>query len=87
MSEKYPVLILEAASNKGVGAFLIVDIEREAVVAAQQVFTQFHSRSGGRPEHAHWDWSKKFQLTVDYSLTYRMLGIECGGQIQGLMLT
>jgi hypothetical protein len=86
MSEKYQVLILEAASNQGVEASLIVDMERESVVAAQQAFTLFHSKNGGKPEHAHWDWSKKFQLTIDYSLTYRMLGIECGGQMQGLML-
>lgn len=86
MSEKYPVLILEAASKKEVEGFLIVDMDRESVVAAQQAFTQFHSQSGGKPEHAHWDWNRKFQLTIDYSLTYRMLGIECGGQIQGLML-
>jgi hypothetical protein len=86
MSEKYSTLILEAASNKGVEASLIVDIGRESVVATQKAFTQFHSRNGGKAEHAHWDWGKKFQLTIDYSLTYRMLGIECGGQIQGLML-
>lgn len=36
------------------------------------------------PEHSHWDWSRKIgRLRV---LTYRCLGVECEGQMQGMMM-
>jgi hypothetical protein len=87
MSDRYDVLIRDGTTREVVEASFIADIERELVEAAQKQFTQFHSENGGKPEHAHWDWTRKYQLTIDYSLTYRMHGIECGEQIQGLMLT
>ncbi len=38
-----------------------------------------------RPQHAHWDWRRKHEAT-DGLLVYQMLGVECDGQMQGLML-
>jgi len=37
------------------------------------------------PEHAHWDWRKK-HAAVEGLIAYRMFGLECEGQMQGLML-
>lgn len=36
------------------------------------------------PEHAHWRWTRKVELTV-HLLPYPTLAIECEGQPQGLM--
>lgn len=86
MTEYFDVLILDPKVNEVVGATLIVDIGKELVTGAQALWTEFSKSAGMKPEHSHWDWTKKFQLTIDYSLTYRMFGIECKGEIQGLML-
>ena len=86
MTEHYDVLILDSKVNEPVAAMLIVDIGAGLVTEAQRLWSEFSRKAGQKPEHAHWDWTKKFQLTVDYSLTYRMLGIEHKGEIQGLML-
>jgi hypothetical protein len=86
MTERYDVFILDSKVNETVGATLIVDIEKELVTDAQAKWSEFSKKAGVKPQHSHWDWTKKFQLTIDYSLTYRMFGIECKGEIQGLIL-
>jgi len=37
------------------------------------------------PQHRHWNWREKYDATEEY-LAYRMFGIECQSQMQGLML-
>jgi len=37
------------------------------------------------PQHRHWNWREKYDATEEY-LAYRMFGIECQSQVQGLML-
>jgi hypothetical protein len=37
------------------------------------------------PQHSHWNWRDKRKATEGY-LAYRMFGIECDSQMQGLML-
>lgn len=37
------------------------------------------------PQHAHWDWEMKAGYVAGL-LAYQMLGIECEGEMQGLML-
>ncbi len=37
------------------------------------------------PQHLHWNWREKYDATEEY-LAYRMFGIECQSQMQGLML-
>ncbi len=39
---------------------------------------------GDVPQHWHWDWRRK-SSKIDL-LAYRCFGIECGGEMQGLML-
>lgn len=38
------------------------------------------------PQHAHWNWNRKAS-SVSGLLAYQLLGIECDGLMQGLMLT
>jgi hypothetical protein len=37
------------------------------------------------PEHRHWDWLKKREA-IEGLIAYRMFGIKCEGEMQGLML-
>jgi hypothetical protein len=37
------------------------------------------------PQHRHWNWREKYDATEEY-LAYRMFGLECQSQMQGLML-
>jgi hypothetical protein len=37
------------------------------------------------PEHAHWEWEKKVRYT-NRLLSYQTMGIQCDGQVQGLIL-
>jgi hypothetical protein len=37
------------------------------------------------PQHRHWDWRQKFEAVEGYA-AYQMFGIECEGEMQGLML-
>ena len=37
------------------------------------------------PQHRHWDWRQKQEASELY-LAYRMFGIECNSDMQGLML-
>lgn len=37
------------------------------------------------PQHLHWDWRRKQQV-VEGLLAYRIFGIRCDGEFQGLML-
>jgi len=43
------------------------------------------SVSGLELQHAHWRWEQKVQ-SVGSLLSYPTLGIECAGEVQGLML-
>jgi len=38
------------------------------------------------PQHRHWDWREKYNAAEESYLAYRMFGIECQSQMQGLML-
>lgn len=38
-----------------------------------------------RPQHGHWDWRQKYERTRGI-LAYQMFGLECQGEMQGLML-
>jgi hypothetical protein len=50
MSDRYDVLILEAANKIVTKASLVVGMEKDSVEEAQKAFTQFHSQNGGKRE-------------------------------------
>lgn len=96
MSSRAPVFLLHKASDEYVQATLIDGIDKVEVEKAEnlwrpliqeavkQMEAENHPRER-RPQHAHWDWRKKHQ-TVENILAYQMLGVECDGEMQGLML-
>ncbi len=57
-----------------------LDWEPERLKALRRLYVQKKEW----PEHAHWDWTTKAD-SVDL-LAFRFLGIECEGQMQGLMM-
>ncbi len=77
-----------------VEAFVINDVSREEVERAEAgwrpVLIESRQRassgSGAWPEHGHWDWRKKDTAIQGLTGLYRMFGVECDGDMQGLML-
>jgi len=53
--------------------------------ARVQDFTQQNIPRDQWPQHAHWDWEIKASHVAGL-LAYQILGIECEGEMQGLML-
>lgn len=96
MSSRTPVLLLCRASGQYVPATLIDGVSKAEVEAAEKMWRPFIQEAIKlmeaenrprelRPQHAHWDWRKKHQLT-EKLLVYQTLGIECDGEMQGLIL-
>lgn len=96
MSSKQAVLLKELPSGAIREAMLLDDMRKDEVAAAQAVWGPFLQRELARlkdegvpasawPQHRHWDWQEKQRL-VDGLLAYRILGIECDSDVQGLML-
>lgn len=96
MSTRCEILIQDRATGKYVSAVLIDGVTADDVDVAESlwrpIFDQEAKRMADenvppnlRPQHAHWDWRLKHEAT-DGLLLYQMLGIECDGQMQGLML-
>jgi hypothetical protein len=77
-----------------VEAFVISDVSREEVEQAENswrpVLLESRQRAtagvGSWAEHGHWDWRKKHTAIQGLTGLYRMFGVECGGEMQGLML-
>lgn len=90
------VAIRDKATKEYVPAELIDGISAKDVDAAETAWQPVLTRELTRmkdegvpshrlPQHAGWDWRKKYAQT-DGLLIYQMLGIEHAGQMQGLML-
>ena len=96
MREESPVYIKLRESGRLVEAKLIDGVTRLEAEEAEglwrpaitQRIEELRARHAPRsewPEHSHWDWRKKHAATEGL-LAYRMLGVLCEGQMQGLML-
>lgn len=96
MSERTAVYLKDRKTGQLVEAMLIDGVTREEVEKAEVVWKPFLEQQLKRmqaegvpksrwPQHRHWDWRLKQESTELY-LAYRMFGIECGSQMQGLML-
>lgn len=96
MSSRTSVLLRHKASGKYVPATLIDGVNKAEVEGAEKVWRPFILEAVKqmeaenrprelRPQHAHWDWRKKHQA-VEKLLAYQTLGIECDGEMQGLIL-
>lgn len=96
MSSRTSVLLRHRASGQYVPATLIDGVSKAEVEGAEKVWRPFIQEAVTlmeaenrprelRPQHAHWDWRKKHQLTEGL-LAYQTLGVECEGEMQGLIL-
>ncbi len=97
MSEVSNVFLWDRASKQLIEASLFDELDPAKVMAAvaswqplidERVAT-LKQQSVPRkdwPQHAHWDWDRKVKA-VSGLLAYQFLGIECNGEMQGLMLT
>ena len=96
MSSRTSVLLRHRASAQYVLATLIDGVSKAEVEQAEKVWRPFIEEAVKlmeaenrprelRPQHAHWDWRKKHQA-AEKLLAYQTLGIECDGQMQGLIL-
>lgn len=96
MSERSAVYLKDRKSGQFVEATLIDGVTRDEVEKAESVWRPFLDEQLKRmqaegvpknrwPQHRHWNWREKQQETELY-LAYRMFGIECSSQMQGLML-
>mgnify|MGYP006955964068 FL=1 len=90
------MLLRHRASGQYVPATLIDGVSKAEVEGAEKVWRPFIQEAVTlmeaenrprelRPQHAHWDWRKKHQLTEGL-LAYQTLGVECEGEMQGLIL-
>lgn len=96
MSERTSVFLEDRKTGDLVEAVLIDGITREEVEKAESVWKPFLEQQIKRmevegipksqwPQHRHWNWREKQESTEMY-LAYRMFGVECSAQMQGLML-
>jgi hypothetical protein len=85
--------IIDLGTRQPVAAALIDELSVDDLNRAENQWSQLRiagalklSQSGHSvPEHWHWDWRRKSaKLKL---LSYRCFAIECGGELQGLMMT
>jgi hypothetical protein len=96
MSERTTVYLKDRKTGQLVEATLIDGITREDVEKVEGTWRPFLEQQLRRmqaegvpknrwPQHRHWDWRQKQESTELY-LAYRMFGVECSSEMQGLML-
>ena len=96
MSERTVIQLKDRRTGKFVEAILIDGVSAAEVESAESKWTPVLEKELLRmqqagipkeklPQHRHWDWRKKFEATEGFA-AYPMFGIECEGDIQGLML-
>lgn len=93
MSLRTEVLLFHRLRKEYVTATLIDGVSRQELESAEQAWKpvikeallRIKSQGQPRPQHGHWNWLKKYDVVANY-LSYQILGIECAGAMQGLML-
>jgi hypothetical protein len=96
VSDRSTTYLRDRASGQLVAATLIDGVSLAEVEAAESVWrpaildglaarAKTHAGAATGIEHSHWDWRKKRQA-IEGLIYYRMFGIECEGDMQGLML-
>lgn len=96
MSERTTVSIKDRRTGELVEATLIDGVTTTEVAASETLWQPYLEQQlarleaegvpkDKRPQHVHWNWKEKKQ-TVEGYLAYRMFGVECEDEMQGLML-
>lgn len=90
--KRIPTSLILRASNEPVTASLVEGVTGEMLEQAELDWAALRIESARRlqaaghevPQHWHWDWRRK-SAKINL-LAYRCFGIECAGEMQGLML-
>jgi len=90
--KRIPTGLILKATDEMVAANLVEGVtgemleQAELAWAALRIEAARRLQAAGRetPQHWHWDWRRK-SARINL-LAYRCFGIECGGEMQGLML-
>ena len=90
--KQIPISLVDRSKNVPVAASLIVGVTRDLLETTELAWASLRiegakrlkAAGGNVPQHWHWDWLRK-SSKIDL-LAYRCLGIECDGEMQGLML-
>lgn len=96
MSERSVIHLMDRRTGQLVEATLIDGVTMAEVEAAEGYWQPYLQEQLMRmqtegvpkeqlPQHRHWNWRVK-QEAAEQLLAYRMFGIECDSQMQGLML-
>src|SRR5437660_387249 len=96
MSERTVVQLKDRRTAKFVEAILIDGVSQAEVESAESKWKPYLEKELLRmqqagvpkeklPQHRHWNWRQKFEASEGYA-AYQIFGIECEGDIQGLML-
>ncbi len=90
MSERSPISLVDAATGNTVDAVLVNDVNDDTLLAADQSWIPMLLQAAreeiarGIPPapHSHWRWQNK---TGTNRGGRRIIGIECGGEVQALI--
>jgi hypothetical protein len=96
MSDKSNVYLKDRRTGQLVEAILIDGVSKDEIEVADADWRKAFNETlavlekagvpkSQWPQHSHWDWRKKYEVTAD-QLAFRILGVECQKQMQGLML-
>lgn len=76
------VLLTDSATRRAVAATLQLSMTAGEILAVEAIWGPL--RAGLQAQHSHWDWNSKAGYLVDPAV--RCMGVECGGQMQGMVL-
>ncbi len=96
MSDRSPVFLNHRCTRQLIPAELIDPVSREEADAANANWRAAMDEAVRKlrlrqvppsqlPQHAHWDWLKKFEA-VEGLVSYHLLGVEANGAMQGMSL-
>ena len=89
MTERIPAFLRRIPGGEATEAVVVSGLTLSEVASAQNAWLTFLrgaiQDAFNLPEHKHWDWMRKARY-ARYRSEYRLYGIECDGQMQGLML-
>ena len=79
------VYLKNRVNGQLIEAFLIDGVTLAEVQRVESSWRPIVEKSQAPVEHSHWDWRKKHEAVAGL-IAYRMFGVECDDEMQGLML-
>jgi hypothetical protein len=85
VSDRSSVYLKNRVNGQLIEAFLIDGVTLAEVQRVESSWRPIVEKSQAPVEHSHWDWRKKHEAVAGL-IAYRMFGVECDDEMQGLML-